>query len=474
MAQINKPSAPLVPPTTDADVENIVNEAIATDDTHASLVNGEVPSDQLPSYVDDVLEFDDVDEFPAEGETGKIYVALDTNYTYRWSGAAYVQVGGASLGEGNGIEIENDLVSVKFAEVESGLEFNGNNELVVDFNTVADHVAGSGGGSFIYSTESHYLDVRVDQIQATLQNDENFQTWVDERADAVAATAAPTYFGDSGSLAFGYLFNGVDESLNVEEENDTLHMGVNTSWLDTQIHNTVPTYGPGIAADSDGSGQYFWYVDTGYLNENLEFQEPIDDLADIRSGAAAGATAKTATDNLTNNGDRTSYYIKHYNYAEFTAEDNAAILQVFQDFKNGKHPRLYCITDYVQYGNSGTSIECILQYGGDYNGLHVLIPMLTMSSNKVTSIRYCTLKVRSNSVTQGDPSNVVLLGKYVNHDISWNQWDETPVQNSTKAVISGGIYDALAAKADASAVYTKSEVDSAIAAAIGDVLDQSF
>lgn len=95
MAQINKPAQPLVPPTTDADVENIVAEAIASDDTHASLVNGEVPSDQLPSYVDDVLEFESTAAFPAEGEVGKIYVALDTNYTYRWSGTAYVQVGGS-------------------------------------------------------------------------------------------------------------------------------------------------------------------------------------------------------------------------------------------------------------------------------------------------------------------------------------------------------------------------------------------
>ena len=122
MAQINKPSAPLVPPTTDADVENIVSDAIANDDTHASLVNGEVPSDQLPSYVDDVLEFDDAEEFPAEGETGKIYVALDTNYTYRWSGAAYVQVGGASLGEGNGIVIENDLINVDEEWLDDHLE----------------------------------------------------------------------------------------------------------------------------------------------------------------------------------------------------------------------------------------------------------------------------------------------------------------------------------------------------------------
>lgn len=43
----------------------------------ADLVDGKVPAEQLPSYVDDILEFADLASFPAEGEAGKIYVALD-------------------------------------------------------------------------------------------------------------------------------------------------------------------------------------------------------------------------------------------------------------------------------------------------------------------------------------------------------------------------------------------------------------
>ncbi|MGG5486250.1 hypothetical protein [Gaetbulibacter sp. PBL-D1] len=60
---------------------------------YASLDSGgKVPSSQLPSYVDDVLEFDDLASFPATGETGKIYVAKDTNKTYRWTGSIYVEI----------------------------------------------------------------------------------------------------------------------------------------------------------------------------------------------------------------------------------------------------------------------------------------------------------------------------------------------------------------------------------------------
>lgn len=68
---------------------------IVTDDdltAKADLEDGKVPESQLPSYVDDVVEVDGV--FPAEGESGKIYVDKTTNKTYRWTGEQYVMVGG--------------------------------------------------------------------------------------------------------------------------------------------------------------------------------------------------------------------------------------------------------------------------------------------------------------------------------------------------------------------------------------------
>lgn len=62
--------------------------------------NGRVPAAQLPSYVDDVLEYPTLDAFPAQGEAGKIYVATATNLTYRWSGTGYVEIS-PSLALGN-------------------------------------------------------------------------------------------------------------------------------------------------------------------------------------------------------------------------------------------------------------------------------------------------------------------------------------------------------------------------------------
>lgn len=61
--------------------------------------NGLIPSNFLPSYVDDVLEFANLAAMPNPGERAKIYVALDTGKTYRWADTTYVNVGGAEIAD---------------------------------------------------------------------------------------------------------------------------------------------------------------------------------------------------------------------------------------------------------------------------------------------------------------------------------------------------------------------------------------
>ena len=62
--------------------------------------SGRVPSGQLPSYVDDVQEYASMSAFPPTGEDGIIYIAEDTNLTYRWSGTKYVEISPSlALGE---------------------------------------------------------------------------------------------------------------------------------------------------------------------------------------------------------------------------------------------------------------------------------------------------------------------------------------------------------------------------------------
>jgi hypothetical protein len=59
----------------------------------APLLNGIIPSQFLPSFVDDALEFDNLAAFPVTGEQGKIYIAKNTNLIYRWASSIYVLIG---------------------------------------------------------------------------------------------------------------------------------------------------------------------------------------------------------------------------------------------------------------------------------------------------------------------------------------------------------------------------------------------
>ena len=89
------------PSYTAAEVGAIATTAKGANNGVAELdENGRVPSTQLPSYVDDVLEYNSISDFPATGETGKIYIAKDTNKTYRWSGSNYAEISESlALGE---------------------------------------------------------------------------------------------------------------------------------------------------------------------------------------------------------------------------------------------------------------------------------------------------------------------------------------------------------------------------------------
>ena len=75
-----------------------VNSAVASlstgVDSNADLVGVIVSASQLPSYVDDVLEFPNLASFPTPGEAGKIYTDTSTSLTYRWSGTTYIPLGG--------------------------------------------------------------------------------------------------------------------------------------------------------------------------------------------------------------------------------------------------------------------------------------------------------------------------------------------------------------------------------------------
>lgn len=114
---------------------------------------GKVPSAQLPSYVDDVLEYADLATFPATGETGKIYVALDTSKAYRWSGSVYVEIS-AFEGLFNIIEDETPQLG-------GALDCNGKTIDKSAVRQIADASIASGTHTF------NYVSGDMQQLTAT-------------------------------------------------------------------------------------------------------------------------------------------------------------------------------------------------------------------------------------------------------------------------------------------------------------------
>lgn len=68
----------------------------------SKITSGIIDSSRLPSFVDDVIEYPNLASFPIDGESGKIYIALDTNKTYRWSGSTFVYITSGAVDSVNG------------------------------------------------------------------------------------------------------------------------------------------------------------------------------------------------------------------------------------------------------------------------------------------------------------------------------------------------------------------------------------
>lgn len=121
---------------------------------YAPLVDSKVPALYLPSYVDDVVEVANFAALPNPGEVSKIYVTLDNNKTYRWSGATYIEVSPSDVNSVNGhtgivvltksdigldqVDNTSDLDKPISTATQSALD----NKLDIPAGTVEQYVAG--------------------------------------------------------------------------------------------------------------------------------------------------------------------------------------------------------------------------------------------------------------------------------------------------------------------------------------------
>lgn len=209
-------------------------DTLALGVTVATLESGKVPSNQLPSFVDDVLEFADLASFPVDGatppdptpETGKIYVALDNGKTYRWSGTQYTEISPSEVTAVNGY---------------SGNVTLAGSDLAIEAEDIDIDASGFDG---ILTTDDTTLDVALTTIDGhthgyneitgkpTLYTQGEVNALLAEKADVSALSASITLYPTTSPSEVSGYFAMVTDITDVRY-NDTA-FDVQTGAISTQ------------------------------------------------------------------------------------------------------------------------------------------------------------------------------------------------------------------------------------------------
>jgi hypothetical protein len=118
--------------------------------TSLNAASGTISSGLLPSYVDDVLSYTNLAGFPGTGETGKIYVAEDSNKVYRWSGSVYVEISSsATAGEALKLTTPRTITTTGDASYSVSFDGSANVTSAITLATVNSNAGSFGSASSI-------------------------------------------------------------------------------------------------------------------------------------------------------------------------------------------------------------------------------------------------------------------------------------------------------------------------------------
>lgn len=164
--------------------------------------DGRVLSSQLPAYVDDVLEFADLAAMPATGESGKIYIALDTNLSYRWSGSVYVSLStSVALGETSATAYRGDRGKIGYdhSQIVSG---NPHGTTFAQLVSVPDALTAIGGLTPSANTFAYYTGAGAASLTSLSAFARTLLDDVDAAAMLATLGAAPAAVSGAANLVW--------------------------------------------------------------------------------------------------------------------------------------------------------------------------------------------------------------------------------------------------------------------------------
>ena len=186
---------------------------------------GKVPSSQLPSYVDDVKEFENKAAFPETGEADKIYVDIATGDIYRWSGTQYIRINSS-------VASADTALKLATARNIAGVPFDGSADIIIPAGNVGAFTKEETNTTFLSKADA--AATYVAKVAGKDLSDNNFTTELLTKLNGIEAGANRYVLPQASSTVLGGVTVGNNITVNtgtisVSKENVIAALGYTPS-----------------------------------------------------------------------------------------------------------------------------------------------------------------------------------------------------------------------------------------------------
>ena len=332
-------------------VQQFINSKGAPNGLASLNESGIIPSAQLPSYVDDVIEVNTFNNLPGTGESGKIYIVQDTNLTYRWSGTDYVEISKSlALGETSSTaypgdkgkattdklnripdKLITDTVNVNQSTTEAVLNFTtyrqeaqqvGRNTLTITSATISQ-------AGLMSSSDKTKLDGLKDQAGITSDINAvqtNLETHINNKSNPHEVTKDQVGLGnvDNTSDANKPISNATQTALNGK------FSATDGNALKQRVDNIPELVATDITVDSDNDSVNISLDKTSIVDGTLS-----GTTININSATASKAgilvpTDKSKIDKIITNGNGTKYLSDNGTYKEVSGGSSSSDINIIE------------------------------------------------------------------------------------------------------------------------------------------------
>lgn len=332
-------------------VQQFINSKGAPNGLASLNESGIIPSAQLPSYVDDVIEVDTFSNLPGTGESGKIYIVQDTNLTYRWSGTDYVEISKSlALGETSSTaysgdkgkattdklnripdKLITDTVNVNQSTTEAVLNFTTYRQEAqqIGRNTLTITSATTSQAGLMSSSDKTKLDGLKDQAGITSDINAvqtNLETHINNKSNPHEVTKDQVGLGnvDNTSDANKPISNATQTALNGK------FSATDGNALKQRVDNIPEFVATDITVDSDNDSVNISLDKTSIVDGTLS-----GTTININSATASKAgilvpTDKSKIDKIITNGNGTKYLSDNGTYKEVSGGSSSSDINIIE------------------------------------------------------------------------------------------------------------------------------------------------